>query len=118
MRTGGQIGGSHPISSVPDKVLRHWLHPVDRAEKRQRVGLYLANSRYWNDERRSFAAKVMKDAVRALEVGACRRPFALIVDTYEPHEPWTPPPQVRGHVRQVARPASRRCRATARSTTG
>ena len=27
VRTGGQIGGGHPISSVPDKVLRHWLHP-------------------------------------------------------------------------------------------
>jgi arylsulfatase A-like enzyme len=31
--------------------------------------------------------------VRALEVGAWKRPFALIVDTYEPHEPWTPPPK-------------------------
>ena len=92
MRTGGQIGGAHPISSVPAKVLHHWLHP-SIAEKRHRVGLYLANSRYWHDERRSFAAKVMKDAVRALEVGAWHRPFALIVDTYEPHEPWTPPPK-------------------------
>ena len=94
VRTGGQIGGSHPVSSVPDKVLRHWLHPSISPDKRKRVGLYLANSRYWNDERRSFAAKVMKDAVRSLEQSApARRPFALIVDTYEPHEPWTPPPQ-------------------------
>ncbi len=92
VRTGGQIGGSHPVSSVPDKVLRHWLHPSISPDKRKRVGLYLANSRYWNNERRSFAAKVMKDAVRALEQGSRRRPFALIVDTYEPHEPWTPPP--------------------------
>jgi arylsulfatase A-like enzyme len=92
VRTGGQIGGSHPISSVPDKVLRHWMHPAISPDKRRRVGLYLANSRYWKDERRSFAAKVMKDAVRALEVGAWHRPFALVVDTYEPHEPWTPPP--------------------------
>ena len=40
-----------------------------RPDKRERVGRYLANSRYWHDERRSFAAKVMKDAVRALEAG-------------------------------------------------
>jgi arylsulfatase A-like enzyme len=92
VRTGGQIGGSHPISSVPDKVLRHWLHPAIAPEKRQRVGKYLANSRYWHNEHRSFAAKVMTDAVHALEVGAWHRPFALVVDTYEPHEPWTPPP--------------------------
>jgi arylsulfatase A-like enzyme len=92
VRTGGQIGGSRPISSVPDKVLRHWLHPAIAPEKRERVGKYLANSRYWQDERRSFAAKVMTDAVHALEVGAAQRPFALVVDAYEPHEPWTPPP--------------------------
>jgi arylsulfatase A-like enzyme len=92
-RTGGQIGGGRPISSVPDKVLRHWLHPALRPEKRERVGRYLANSRYWDDERRSFAARVTGDAVRALEIGAWHRPFALIVDMYEPHEPWTPPPR-------------------------
>jgi len=93
VRTGGQIGGNKPVSSVPDHVLRHWLHPAIAPEKRHRVGKYLANSRYWQNERRSFAAKVMTDAVHALEVGAMRRPFALVVDTYEPHEPWTPPPQ-------------------------
>jgi arylsulfatase A-like enzyme len=92
VRTGGEIGGSHPISSVPKKVLRHWMHPAIYPEKRERVGKYLANSRYWHDDIRSFAAKVMKDAVHALDVGAWHRPFALIVDTYEPHEPWTPPP--------------------------
>jgi arylsulfatase A-like enzyme len=91
MRTGGQIGGRHRVSSVPDNVLRHWLHPAIAPEKRQRVGKYLANSRYWLDERRSFAAKVMTDAVRALEIGAMHGRFALVVDTYEPHEPWTPP---------------------------
>ncbi len=91
VRSGGQIGGSQPTSSVPDHVLRHWLHPAIAPEKRERVGKYLANSRYWQDERRSFAAKVMTDAVRALEVGASHGPFALVVDTYEPHEPWTPP---------------------------
>lgn len=92
VRTGGEIGGSHPISSVPPKVLRHWMHPAIYPQKLHRVGKYLANSRYWHDERRSFAAKVMKDGIHALEVGAWHQPFALIVDTYEPHEPWTPPP--------------------------
>jgi arylsulfatase A-like enzyme len=92
VRTGGQLGGGRPVSSVPKQVLRHWVHP-SAPEKRERVGLYLANSRYWNDERRSFSAKVMTDAVRALDQGARQGPFALIVDTYEPHEPWTPPPR-------------------------
>jgi arylsulfatase A-like enzyme len=91
--TGGQLGGDRPVSSVPRNVLRHWLHPAIRDAKRERVGLYLANSRYWDDERRSFAARVFSAATAVLDEAAGRRPFALIVDAYEPHEPWTPPPR-------------------------
>jgi arylsulfatase A-like enzyme len=101
-RTGGQIGGNKPISSVPDHVLDHWLHPAirDNARARRRVGLYLANSRPWEDASQTFAGRVFGDAIRTLEVAARRRPFALIVDTYEPHEPWTPPERwLRGYGR-------------------
>jgi arylsulfatase A-like enzyme len=90
-RTGGQVGGNRAASTVPSDVLRHWLHPAIRGDKRERVGLYLANSRYWDDERRSFAARVFTRATAVLEEAARRRPFALMVDAYEPHEPWTPP---------------------------
>ena len=93
VKTGGQLGGGRPVSSVPRSELLHWLHPSIRQAKRERVGLYLANSRYWDDERRSFAARVFTGATAALEEAARRRPFALMVDTYEPHEPWTPPPR-------------------------
>jgi arylsulfatase A-like enzyme len=95
VRTGGQIGGSRPMSSVPRGILRHWLHPVLRGDPRarRRVGLYLANSRPWEGDGRSYAARVFGDALRMLDVAALHRPFALIVDTYEPHEPWTPPKQ-------------------------
>jgi arylsulfatase A-like enzyme len=92
-RTGGQLGGVRPVSSVPPAVLRHWLHPTIRSAKRERVGRYLANSRYWDDEQRSFAARVFTTATAVLEEAAARRPFALMVDAYEPHEPWTPPPR-------------------------
>jgi arylsulfatase A-like enzyme len=94
IRTGGQIGGNQPVSSVPDRVLRDWLYPaIDEPKTRRRVGLYLANSRYWDNAENSFAARVFRDALRALDEGAGKRPFALVVDTYEPHEPWTPPPR-------------------------
>jgi arylsulfatase A-like enzyme len=91
VRFGGQVGGSHPISTVPKQVLAHWIHPTIRA-KSERVGLYLANSRYWDDETSSFAAQVFGSATGVIEEAARRRPFALIVDAYQPHEPWTPPP--------------------------
>ena len=40
------------MSSVPPKILRHWLHPSIRGAKTERVGLYMANSRYWDNEER------------------------------------------------------------------
>jgi arylsulfatase A-like enzyme len=93
VRFGGQLGGDRPVSSVPRDVLLHWLHPSIRGSKTERVGLYMANSRYWDDEERSFAAKVFKNATAVLDEANQNRPFALMVDTYQPHEPWTPPPR-------------------------
>lgn len=91
VRTGGQLGGAKPVSSVPDDVLRHWLHSSIDPEEIERVGHYLANGRLWEGEANSYAARVFADATRTLEEAARKRPFALMVDTYEPHEPWTPP---------------------------
>src|ERR671920_270511 len=47
--------------------------------------------RYSHDETKSFAARVFRDAARVLETARGRAPFAMVVDTFEPHEPWTPP---------------------------
>jgi arylsulfatase A-like enzyme len=89
-RHGGQIGGRDV--PVPAAQLNHWVPPYLRAvDKTERVRLYIANSDYDHDERRSFAAKVFTSGIDALSVAARHRPFALVVDTYEPHEPWTPP---------------------------
>lgn len=90
VRHGGQIGGRD--GPVDPKTLRRWVHPAVReAGMEERVRRYIANADYSEDERRSFAAKVFRSAVDALDEAARRRPFALVVDTYEPHEPWTPP---------------------------
>ena len=89
-RTGGQIGGS--TRPAPRETLDHWLHPATRnAGSVQRVGRYIANADYSHDENRSFAAQVFGAAIDALDRGARKRPFALVVDTFQPHEPWTPP---------------------------
>jgi arylsulfatase A-like enzyme len=89
-RRGGQIGGSR--SGVSDRELRHWLpHALENGESRERVRRYLANGAFARDDSRSFAARVFGDGARLLEAGAQNRPFALVVDTFQPHEPWTPP---------------------------
>jgi arylsulfatase A-like enzyme len=90
VRTGGQIGGRR--APVSGRELRHWVHPgIADAGMRERMRRYLANGAYAHDESHSFAARVFSDAARVLEMAASRRPFALVIDTYEPHEPWTPP---------------------------
>jgi arylsulfatase A-like enzyme len=102
VRHGGQLGVVNPPSSVPEREFRHWLHPANDSQRvRERVRRYLANSRYSHDESRSFAAKVFTSGVQALDQAARQAPFALIVDTYEPHEPWTPP---RKYVEQYGDP--------------
>ena len=91
VRRGGQYGGTS--AGVSDAELRHWLPPAlaDPATS-DRIRRYLANGRYSHDETKSFAARVFKDAAQL--IGSAKRrkePFALVVDTFEPHEPWTPP---------------------------
>lgn len=90
VRRGGQYGGR--ATGVSERELRHWLPPqMEDAETRDRVRRYLANGRYAHDETKSFAARVFREASRVLETAKRRQPFAMVVDTFEPHEPWTPP---------------------------
>jgi arylsulfatase A-like enzyme len=95
VRRGGQVGIAGSNYRVTERELKHWLHPVIRGDPkvRERVRLYMANGGYWNDESRSFAARVFSDGMELLDAAARNRPFALVVDTFEPHEPWTPPRQ-------------------------
>ena len=90
VRRGGQIGGTD--AGVSDSELRHWLPPqIEDPDTRDRIRRYLANGRYSHDETHSFAARVFRDGARVLDTAIRQRPFALVVDTFEPHEPWTPP---------------------------
>ena len=90
VRRGGQLGGDG--SNVPPATLRHWLHPANGDKKTaERVSSYIGSANYWKDESQSFAARVFSSAIPVLDQAARKRPFALVVDTFEPHEPWTPP---------------------------
>ena len=90
VRRGGQIGGT--AAGVSDREVHHWLpHEIEDPDTYDRIRRYLANGHYSHDETQSFAARVFRDASRVLETAKQKRPFALVVDTFEPHEPWTPP---------------------------
>lgn len=90
VRRGGQTGGSR--AGVSDRELRHWLPPaIDDPETRERMRKFLATGNYSRDETNSFAARVFRSGVKLLETARRNRPFCLVLDTFEPHEPWTPP---------------------------
>jgi arylsulfatase A-like enzyme len=99
LRRGGQIGGRS--EGVRPELLAHWLHPATRdAGTVNRVTRYIANSDYSRDESQSFAARVFGSGIKALDRAVRRQPFALVVDSFHPHEPWTPPPaylELNGH---------------------
>jgi len=60
-----------------------------RAEPRMRA--YLALNPPGRDERDYNAAKVFRDGMRWIEWARTRQPFALVIDSFDAHEPWDAP---------------------------
>ena len=88
----GQSGFYKPPESVPWREVRRWLPPQLR-DDRYLSGMrkYLANTGAGKDEEETCAARVFKDAAGLLEEARIKQPFALTVDCFDPHEPWSPP---------------------------
>ena len=88
----GQSGFYKPPETVPWSVVRHWLPPELR-DDRYLPGMrkYLANTGAGVDEEETCAARVYKAAADLLDEARIRQPFALTVDCFDPHEPWSPP---------------------------
>ena len=88
----GQSGFLNPPESVPMDVVRQWLPPSLR-DDRYLPGMrkYLANTGAGVDEELTCAARTFKEASALLEEASSREPFALVVDCFDPHEPWSPP---------------------------
>jgi arylsulfatase A-like enzyme len=90
---GGQLGGAAPLTQAAKRRLSHWLVPELREPRiEKRVHNFLAaGGQYWEDESHSWAARVYSAGAKELKVAAAHQPFVLVADTFEPHEPWTPP---------------------------
>jgi arylsulfatase A-like enzyme len=87
---GGQVGGLS--GGVPERAIRHWLpRTLDNPKTRRRIQKYLANGLYSPNEKGSWAERVFRDGLKAIDLAGRNKPFALVLDTFEPHEPWTPP---------------------------
>ena len=91
-RIGGILGRTAPVSQVTREQLDHWLVPELRVPSViERERRYLAAGGYAHDETRSWASRTFSRAADTLDRAAAHQPFALVADTFQPHEPWTPP---------------------------
>jgi arylsulfatase A-like enzyme len=88
----GQSGFRQPPDSVSIETVNQWLPPFLRDE-RYLPGMrkYLANTGQGRDEEETCAARIFKGAADMLDDARRRQPFALTVDCFDPHEPWSPP---------------------------
>lgn len=88
----GQSGFYRPPESISMETVNKWLPPFLRDE-RYIPGMrkYLANSGGGEDEEETCAARLYKDAADTLQQAQRRQPFAMVVDSFDPHEPWSTP---------------------------
>jgi arylsulfatase A-like enzyme len=95
LRLKGQVGVLRPATTISEREVLHWLPHGMRSERYLRgMRQRLANVAGARDERDSCAARVYGSAIHELRRAlAQQRPFALVVDCFDPHEPWTPPQQ-------------------------
>jgi arylsulfatase A-like enzyme len=92
VRVIGQRGERRPAQSVARNEAVRRLPPVMRTEASIRqVRQYLANNGEGRRDDEQAAARVFGSAERLLGEAARRRPFLMVVDSFDPHEFWAPP---------------------------
>jgi arylsulfatase A-like enzyme len=88
----GHSGFVEDPSTVTPAQLRRWLPDGLRDDDRYVNGMrkYLANTGYGQDDSKSNAARVFQEAKKLLGEAKENQPFAVVVDSFDPHEPWSP----------------------------
>ena len=91
MSVEGHSGFRNDPSTVTDEQLARWLPEGLSDDDRYVEGMrkYLANTGYGKDASESNAARVFGESTKLLEEAAEHQPFALVVDSFDPHEPWS-----------------------------
>jgi arylsulfatase A-like enzyme len=92
MRINGRVGVRRPASSISLATAEHWL-PRDMDTDHYVKGMrqHLANLAGAREEREQGCARLFSHAVDMLATAKrATRPFALVVDSFDPHEPWAP----------------------------
>jgi arylsulfatase A-like enzyme len=93
----GQVQGQmpvryHPRNPVGNRYVKRWMAPEMRdepADGRLREYLTLRLRRKTDDD--WLPARVFRSSIDFLGSAVGSQPFALIADSFDPHEPWDPP---------------------------
>jgi arylsulfatase A-like enzyme len=88
----GHSGRVNPPETTTDAQLERWLPDGLANDERFTRGMrsYLANTGYGEDDSKSTAARVFHEAEKLLGDAKDNQPFAMVVDCFDPHEPWSP----------------------------
>ncbi|ADB53160.1 sulfatase family protein [Conexibacter woesei] len=80
-------------SKISDAELAKWVAPkIIDSSSGQKMRQYLANQLGRRNEDEYLPARVFTEGMRLLEEGSkSRKPFAIAIDCFDPHEPWDPP---------------------------
>lgn len=79
------------MALASDEEVAKKVVPGNDGSTRDKVRQYVANTTYRKGEDDWFAPQVFTRAMEFLEVAHKTEPFFLVVDSFDPHEPWDPP---------------------------
>ncbi len=77
--------------SISEKQVNRYTVSGNDGSMRDKVRQYLANTRYRKGEEDYFSPQVFTRSGEYLELAREAQPFFLVVDSFDPHEPWDPP---------------------------
>jgi arylsulfatase A-like enzyme len=80
-----------PTLRVSQEQVEKMVVPGNSESMVEKVRQYLANTANRESEEDWFAPRVFTMASEFLETADRGQPFFLVVDSYDPHEPWDPP---------------------------
>ena len=75
-----------------DKNLEDYVHPQQSPRKRRVIDNFLRNTQRWRSEDDTFPAQVFREAARMAAGLKEKDKLFFWVDSFDPHEPWNPPP--------------------------
>jgi arylsulfatase A-like enzyme len=89
---GQEIDYYRSALTISDKAVDRYTVPGNAPVIRNKIRQYLANTSHRQGEEDYFAPQVFRHAMDFLDIAPnIAAPFFLVVDSFDPHEPWDPP---------------------------